>query len=351
MSNVERKSPEQKNAEAEIECFRQDLGPFVTAAETTRMAMVFTNAKADGDPIIFANDSFLALTGYSRDEILGKCFNFLMTNVTGPEAFIEIEAQLESGGESVSEQHCRRKDGSEFWAAIFISAVRDETGVVVQHFGSFVDMTRHMQDQAHSKMLIDELNHRVKNTLATVQSIVWQALRASPDLDTIRDTIESRLFALARSHDLLTQEEWRGANLLDLVHTALAPFGLIDADPTRLTVSGENIRISPHAALALGIAFHELATNAMKHGALSTSSGAVAIRWTIEPEANGNRLVLHWQERGGPPVAPPVRKGFGSQVLERGLAHELGGEVRLDYQPHGLECVINVLVPRGAQNE
>jgi PAS domain S-box-containing protein len=350
MPNLEKKSSEQTAAEAEVEAFRQGLGPFVTAAETTRMAMVFTNAKAAGDPIIFANDSFLSLTGFSREDVLGRSFNFLMANVTGPEALAHIEADLASGRESVSEQHCRRKDGSEFWAAVFISAVRDEYGAVVQHFGSFVDLTRHIEDQVRSKMLIEELNHRVKNTLSTVQSIVWQALRTTTDQDTIRDTIESRLFALSRSHDLLTQEDWKGANLLDLINAAMAPFGLIDASPPRLSVTGVNIRVPPRAALALGIAFHELGTNASKYGAFSIGGGVVDIEWTIEPGAKGDRLVLSWRESGGPLVAAPTRKGFGSQVLERGLAHELGGEVRLDYRSEGLVCTMNVPLPRGAQN-
>lgn len=347
---VDKKSPEQTAAEAEVESFRQNLGPFVTAAETTRMAMVFTNAKAPGDPIIFANESFLLLTGYRREEVLGKSFNFLMAHVTGPDALAQIEAELAGGGESVSEQHCRRKDGTEFWAAMFISAVRDETGAVVQHFGSFVDLTPHIQDEARSRLLIDELNHRVKNTLSTVQSIVRQALRTSTDQETLRDTVESRLFALSRSHDLLTREDWKGAGLLDLINAALAPFGLIDARPARLAVAGENIRVPPKAALALGIAFHELATNAVKYGALSNASDVIDIRWTIEPSAKGERLVLSWREEGGPPVATPIRRGFGSQVLERGLAHELGGEVHLEYRPEGLVCTLDVPDPRSAHN-
>ena len=184
------KSDEQKGAEAEVDRFRKDLGPFVVAAETTRMAMVFTDAKAPDHPIIFANDSFLDLTGYAREEVLGRKFRFLMASDTNPEGVTRLEAEFgdQSGGNS--ENRFRRKDGGEFWAATFISPVRDERGDVVQHFASFVDLTKHIEEQAHSRMLIDELNHRVKNTLATVQAIVWQASRTRSDPEEIREFIE-----------------------------------------------------------------------------------------------------------------------------------------------------------------
>jgi two-component sensor histidine kinase len=192
------------------------------------------------------------------------------------------------------------------------------------------------------------LNHRVKNTLSTVQSIVWQALRNASDPEVIRESIESRLFALSRSHDLLTHENWEGAGLLDLIDAALEPFRVATGRTEHFVITGENIRISPKAALALGIAFHELATNAVKYGAFSNEAGSVLISWTIEPTPKGNRLILRWQEKGGPPVKRPSRKGFGSRVIERGLAHELEGTVRLDYAEDGVICTMNFPAPRGA---
>jgi PAS domain S-box-containing protein len=200
MPKIANQSEEQKVAEAGVESFRKDLGPFVVAAETTRMAMVFTDAKEPGHPIIFANDSFLSLTGYDREEVLGHRFSFLMARGADPKVLAQVEAAFEGGTDHGSEIRYRRKDGSVFWAAIFISPVRDEGGEVVQHFASFVDLTKQKQEQAQSTMMINELNHRVKNTLATVQSIVWQALRRGSDPKVIRESIESRLFALSRSH-------------------------------------------------------------------------------------------------------------------------------------------------------
>jgi PAS domain S-box-containing protein len=348
VADIANKSEEQKVAEADVESFRRDLGPFVVAAETTRMAMVFMDAKEPGHPIIFANDSFLSLSGYDRKEVLGHRFNFMMARGADPKSLAQIEAAFEGSTEHSSEIRYRRKDGSMFWAAIFISPVLDENGDIVQHFASFVDLTRQKQEQAQSTMMINELNHRVKNTLATVQSIVWQALRTVSIPEAIRESIESRLFALSRSHDLLTRENWEGAGLLDLVNEALEPFG---GRTERFEITGKNIRLTPKATLALGIALHELATNAVKYGAFSNETGSIRIAWTIEPAPQGDRLILSWQEKNGPPVKPPTRKGFGSRVIERGLAHELEGKVHLDYRADGVVCTIDIPAPRIARDE
>jgi len=199
-------------------------------------------------------------------------------------------------------------------------------------------------------MLIDELNHRVKNTLSTVQSIVWQTLRTTTDPKAIRQSIESRLFALSRSHDLLTREKWESAGLRDIAHDALEPFGVSGGRADRIVIAGKNIRFPPKSALALGIAFNELATNAVKYGALSNAVGSILIEWTMETTPAEKRLLLNWTEKGGPPVTPPAHKGFGSRVIERGLAHALEGAVHLDYRPDGLVCTMDIPLPRGARD-
>jgi PAS domain S-box-containing protein len=346
MSDVVKKSAAQEASEADVEDYRRRLGPFVVAAETTRMAMVFCDAKIAGNPIIFTNDAFILLTGYAREEVLGKSFNFLMKHVATPDALRDIEAALSGRDHSVGQYHCRRKNGGEFWSATFISPVVDADGNVVQYFASFVDVTKHIEQLAHSKMLVDELNHRVKNTLTMVQSIVSQTLRTSTDPTTVRTAIESRLFALSRSHDLLTRENWRGVGLLDLITTATEPFAISGGRKDRLVIAGDNIRMPPRAALALGIAFHELATNAAKYGALSNDTGSILIEWKVMRAQEGDRIVLFWQEKNGPSVTRPTRKGFGSQVLQDGLAQTLQGSVDLDYRPDGLICTMSFPVPQ-----
>ena len=339
------KSKAQKAAEADVESFQEDLGPFVVAAETTRMAMVFADAKRPGRPIIFANDAFLSLTGYHREEVLGQGFNFLMAHAADAEALATIEAEIEDRSDARSEILYRRKDRSEFWAALFISPVRDEAGQVIQYFASLVDLTAHKEEEARSRMLINELNHRVKNTLSTVQSIVRQALRTGSDPEVIRKSIESRLLALSRSHDLLTRENWESAGLRDVLNASLEPFRASDDWAGRVVIKGENIRFPPKAILALGLAFNELATNAVKYGAFSNEAGSVLIEWKSESTPEGSRLILRWQEKGGPPVKAPSRKGFGSRMLEHGMAQELQGTVQLDYPPGGVICTMNIPAP------
>ena len=145
MSEITKKSEEQKEAEADVESFRKNLGPFVVAAEATRMAMVFADATEPNNPIIFANDSFLSLTGYDREEVLGKRFNFGMAHGADDVALARIRNEFEGTSDGGTEVLYHRKDGSEFWAGVFISPVRDDRGDVVQYFGSFVDLTKHKE--------------------------------------------------------------------------------------------------------------------------------------------------------------------------------------------------------------
>ena len=345
MTDKALKDREQKAAEADVAGFKQDLGPFVIAAETTRMPMVFTDAKKPDNPLIYANDAFIKLTGYESDELLAQNFNFLLADASDRHALDEIEAAF-AGKEDCADLQYRRKDDSIFCATIFVSPVKDENGEIVQHFISLVDTTHHQRARENAAMLIDELNHRVKNTLATVQSIVTQAVRNKSDPQVVRESIETRLAALSRSHDLLAREKWDGAGLSDLVREALAPFSVTEGRAERFTIEGENIRLSPKAALALGIAFNELATNAVKYGAFSNKAGTVSVNWTIESRAGIRWLRFHWRETNGPPVTPPARKGFGSRVIEQGLPHELQSTVAIDYAPEGIVCTIDVPAPQ-----
>ena len=340
----------QTAAEAEVKHFKEDLGPFVVAAESTRMPMVFTDSKKPDNPIIFANDAFLKLTGYDREEVMAQSFNFLLASGADEKAIRQTKAAFDKHSEETLEIHYSRKDGSEFWAEVFINPVENEKGAVVQYFVSLVDMTRHKLAQQNAAMLIDELNHRVKNTLATVQSIVTQAVRNASDPQIVRESIETRLAALARSHDLLGREKWEGADLRDLVNGALAPFSVTEGRAERFTVVGNNVRLSPKATLAFAIAFNELATNAVKYGAFSNEAGTISIKWSLEGKGDERRLCLRWCEKDGPPVSPPTHKGFGTRVIEQGLGHELDGKVELNYEPTGIVCIIDVPAPQVVLN-
>ena len=338
---------EQKAAESDVDEFSKGLGPFVVAAETTRMAMVFTDAKLADSPIIFANDSFLKLTGYQREEVLGQSFNFLVAQVASPET-LETFGRMFRGDFRGNDPEIRyhRKDGSFFWATVFVCPVHDPAGTIVQHFASFIDTTRHKKEEMRLRFLLDELNHRTQNTLATVLAIAKQTLVGAADRKIVA-AFEGRILALSKAQGLLGRSSWDRVGLQHVVDRILEPFGLHDLRRARLKAAGDDVHLQPKTALSLAMVFHELATNAAKYGALSTDKGQVNITWNLEPSSDGSRMRLLWNESGGPPVARPTRKGFGSRLIERSLAQELNGEVRLIYDPAGVSCEILMPLPEG----
>jgi two-component sensor histidine kinase len=182
-------------------------------------------------------------------------------------------------------------------------------------------------------LLINELNHRVKNTLATVQSIASQTFRSSVKTGDARRKFEARLSSLGRAHNILSEQKWESAEVGDIVVSVLEPHAT--ADKSRLRVSGPIARLAPSTALMLSMVLHELATNATKYGALANDSGKVAVEWKT---LSGKRLRLTWKETGGPPAQPPERKGFGSLLIEQAFAAQVGGSATLEYVPDGVFC-------------
>ncbi len=197
----------------------------------------------------------------------------------------------------------------------------------------FRDITDLRSAEEHRELLINELNHRVKNTLAIIQAIAAQTFK-SADQPARRD-FDQRLMTLSSVHSLLTDENWDSAELHDVVRASLRPH--LVGDHVRLDFSGPPLRLKPKSAVAVSMALHELATNALKYGALSSDAGKVALDWTTLD----GRFRLLWRESGGPAVRPPSRTGFGSRMIERGLSSELRGEVRIDYRPAGVVCTID----------
>ncbi|WP_374654033.1 sensor histidine kinase [Phenylobacterium sp.] len=208
------------------------------------------------------------------------------------------------------------------------------------HKAARAEVAERRAAEERQRLLLNELNHRVKNTLASVQSIARQSLQNADDVVTFRRAFEARLMALSQTHNLLTAQNWEGASLLDILAAELRPHGGGRAGGgSRFTLEGEvDVKLKPKAAVALGMAVHELATNALKYGALSAPEGHVALRLHLIGREDDRRLVIEWVESGGPAVSQPARKGFGSRLLERGLTGELAGRVRLDYDPAGLSC-------------
>lgn len=246
----------------------------------------------------------------------------------------EAQTAIEAHARLESEYEIRLPDGAAR-KVVSLSDTVDGDGRPPRMVGVFDDVTEQRRGEEQQRLLINELNHRVKNTLATVQSIAAQTRRSTGDPKAAYDAFVERLVALSRSHDVLTREHWRGADLEEIVTESLRPFAGPNGE--RFAFGGPAARLTPQAALAVGMAMHELATNAAKYGALASPKGRVTVNWRLDP---GGRLTLTWREHDGPPVTAPSRLGFGSRLLKQGLARELAGEVELDYRPDGLLCTI-----------
>ena len=215
------------------------------------------------------------------------------------------------------------------WLAYRLFPLGEGIGVV------FRDITDRKRAEQQRDLLIRELHHRVNNTLATVQAIAAQSFRNSGVDAEARKTFEARLQNLSNAHTQLTHENWDSVELRDLILATLRPYNTPSGE--RFSLSGPDMRVQPKSAVSLSMAIHELSTNAVKYGALSVDSGRVAIDWNV----TGTRFSLRWREHGGPPVSPPTRKGFGSIMIERVLAEQLGGGVAIRYEPGGIVCTID----------
>ncbi len=230
---------------------------------------------------------------------------------------------------------------SQPWNDTVAEAARDllisMLDVVVRHMDQVI--REREQARVQQDFLMAELDHRVKNTIATIQALVRFSAAGVPSLEPFTRNIQDRLHAMARAHSMLTQSRWKGLDLQKVVEEQFAPFSGAD----RVKITGSKLMLRPKAALSVSLALHELATNAAKYGALSVAEGWVEVSWAEETREGKPWLALHWTEHGGPPVTPPGRSGFGRMLLERSLAYDVDGHVDLDFTPEGLACT--ALIP------
>lgn len=457
--------------------------PFASAVRTTRMPMLITDPRQPDNPIVFLNDAFTRLTGYTRDDSLGQNCRFLQGQGTNPDDVTRIRNAIARREPIEIDLLNYRKDGTSFWNRLLISPVFDNKGELSYFFASqfdvspdrnrvaelqlshgqleseierrmldisaadarmrfildagglgvwtldlkskrlvasarfkamfgrdaehtlnyedmteaivdnsvwtealahaeetgdemvvecqlrtpsqekrwvelrgqvirdvidtalimtgvAIDITARKETEEHRKLLSRELNHRVKNTLATVQAVFQQSMRAATSLEDAEERVMGRLQALSNAQDLLAFDGWSSATLRDVVDRSIAPFSSFN-----FRIGGPRIALGARAVSALSLALHELATNSVKHGALSAPTGAVAISWTIE-EGETQQLRFHWSEMGGPTVEPPTRRGFGSRVIIQTVEAALSGEATIDYAPSGIQY--EVLAPLSA---
>ncbi|WP_170151596.1 PAS domain-containing sensor histidine kinase [Microvirga subterranea] len=297
----------------------------------------------DRQHCVYMNAAAERLTGYTLPETLGRPLHEVIhhTRPDGSHFPLEecaIDRAFPEEHQTQGEEVFVHKDGSFYPVAFTASPIQDEGSRPIGTIIEVRDIRAEKQAQVDQRVLINELNHRVKNTLATVQSIAAQTLRNASSTQEAKGALEGRLFALSRTHDVLTRESWDGADLYDIAAQAVEPYSNRSED--RLHLTGPHVRLPPRMALALAMAFQELATNAVKYGALSMAGGEIRITWEVDPADARTELHLCWEERGGPPVEAPARRGFGTRLIERSLAQDLGGDVRIEFAPTGVVCTV-----------
>ncbi|WP_426035205.1 sensor histidine kinase [Brevundimonas sp. DC300-4] len=293
------------------------------------------------------NDAYARIVG--RDDIAGKSIREALPDLAGQGFYERLNSVFETGepyeGKGVAVTF--RPEGADRELTrnvdFIYQPVRNHHGTVVGIFVQGHDVTDAVVAAQRQRLMIDELNHRVKNTLATIQSIAIQTARSHEDPRTFAESFQARLLSLSHTHDLLTRSHWEGADLRDVLEHETAAHGT-----TRIVLNGPPLALGPAAAVSLGMIFHELATNAAKYGALSDPDGRVFVDWTVANQTSRILSVI-WREAGGPPVSSPTRKGFGSRLIERNVRHDLAGDVKLGYASDGFIAEFSIPLDRDTQ--
>lgn len=296
--------------------------------------------------ITFYNRAAIELSG--RTPQLGDpwCVTWKLFNTDGtplphdkcPMAVALKENRPIRGVEAIAQ----RPDGTRVPFAPYPTPLHDAHGNLIGAINMLVDITERNQAQDRQKNLIDELNHRVKNTLATVQSLAAQTARNALDAKDGYSRFEARLLALSRAHDLLTKRHWGLTPLGVLAHEVLMP--VLGNEPGRIVVAGDAIDVDTRVALSLTMTLNELAINALKYGAMSTETGTLSVSWHVQPQPNGALLALDWREQGGPVVSQPTREGLGSRLMKRCIERDLGGSFELEFAREGVHCRFSFMV-------
>lgn len=281
------------------------------------------------------------MLGRSIDQIIGSTDEELFPAATGAAVVALKRAALTTGTPQRGEITTGSGAGVQ-WFDLHVEPLRDDANAIIGLTCASVDITERKEAEAHLRLLMREITHRSKNLLAVIQAMARRTARHVGSIDAFLDQFSARLQALAASHDLLVRESWHGASLSELIRSQLA--GYLDrqnAEP-QILIEGPPVALKPEAAQNLGLAVHELATNAAKYGALSVPEGRVSIRWQ-QDSSDGHALALTWTEKSGPRVKVRRKRGFGSLVIEGNLARALEAKVDWTFEPEGARC--HIVIP------
>lgn len=285
---------------------------------------------------VFANDAYVRLVG--GRSVVGRTVRAALPEIEG-QGFLEMldgvyRSGQPAGGEGVRIMLLRENgtEPAETFVDFSYDAIRNAAGQITGVFVQGMDRTGAVKTQKRQQLLLAELNHRVKNTLASVQSIVSQTLRSTTDPASARHDIEKRLLALSNAHNLLSEQEWTSTSLSDVVRE-----GLTIVDRERYSADGPNVILRPSASIAIALIIHELAANAAKHGALAVADGRIDLNWSL---ADDGRFVLVWKETGGPSVRQPPRRGFGGRLIDAMVKGEFDGAFNMSFDSSGFAATI-----------
>lgn len=317
-----------------------DLRLMLAAVEAAGEAILITTADLDepGPTILYANPAFTRLSGYGAAEILGRSPRFLQGARTERGPLDTARRSLVAGDAFQGEALNYRKDGSTYRVEWLITPIRDADDRITHWVSAQRDVTERRASEDRQVLMVRELHHRVKNTLATVQAVLNATLRSAMSPSEFFDAFTGRIVSLARTHALITEDQAQVASFEELLRAELDPY----AEGGRVTLAGPEVRLASGLAVPVGMALHELTTNALRHGALGHPSGRVVVTWRVEDGAGMPMLAWTWDEHDGPPPALPTREGFGSRLLNKILTAQTAAQVDVAFDADGLRISVRM---------
>jgi len=343
-------SDDSERSELQARCQRLESQLAAQAREINLLRARFARyemALRGSQVTVFTQDRDLRYTALSNpimgrpiEEVLGRTDEELMGGAEGTGDIIKIKREALTKREPTRQEVSCKDDAGVRWHDLHIEPLFNEDGDIIGLTGASIDVTERKESEAHLRLLLRELTHRSKNLLAVIQAMARQTGRYAGTIDTFLTQFSARLQALAASHDLLVRDSWHGASLRELVQSQLVRFK--QRGDGQVTIDGPPVALRPEAAQNLGLALHELASNAEQYGSLSVPQGRLTVTWNWQRADKGEMLALDWHEELGPVVQQPDKKGFGSMVIERNLARALDAEVAMDFNADGLRCRVAI---------
>src|SRR5262245_60776023 len=313
----------------------QQLRWLASIVESSHDAILSTDSRGT---ITTWNNGAERLYGYTAGEVIGRPIKILVPP-DRPREDHRILERLKCGERIEDHETVRqRKDGSRVDVSLMISPVKDAEGNVVGASAIVRNITERKRAEEREKMLMAELDHRVKNVLSRVDMVLMSSRIGSSSIDEFTRSVKGRIQSMAAAHYLLSQKGWHGVGLEALVRNQLAPY----ASHANVAIHGTDVILTPAAIQAMGMVLHELVTNAAKYGAFSVPSGRVAVSWDRKPTGHAANLVFVWREFGAPPISVESKTGYGTRLIRELVPHELGGTVDLEFAADGVNCRIEL---------